>query len=89
MQWCERTPDGSTFPTKLPQSITHERTLVNSEGKLKAFLSAMNSLGPKLGPLLIQPLDFNDAKLSGLGREWAQRLGMKGDSGRREDTRGE
>jgi len=58
-QWRERTPAGFTFAAKLPQSITHERVLVDADGDLKAFLEVMELLGEKLGPLLFQFPYFN------------------------------
>jgi uncharacterized protein YecE (DUF72 family) len=53
-QWRERTPDEFIFAAKVPQSITHEKVLVDDGGDLKAFLGVMELLEPKLGPLLIQ-----------------------------------
>lgn len=35
-QWKERTPEGFTFAVKVPQSITHEKVLVDAEGNLTA-----------------------------------------------------
>ncbi|MBZ5671378.1 MAG: DUF72 domain-containing protein [Acidobacteriia bacterium] len=65
-QWRERTPEGFVFAAKLPQTITHEKVLVDAEGDLKAFLGVMDILGPKLGPLLIQMPYFNKQKFSGV-----------------------
>lgn len=65
-QWRERTPEGFIFAAKLPQSITHEKVLVDAEGDLKAFLGVMDLLGPKLGPLLIQMPYFNKERFSGV-----------------------
>jgi uncharacterized protein YecE (DUF72 family) len=67
-QWRDRTPEGFVFAAKLPQTITHEKVLVNAESDLKAFLGVMDLLGPKLGPLLIQLPYFNKQKFSGLDR---------------------
>lgn len=52
--WAENTPENFLFTAKLPQVITHEKHLANSEKELDEFVSAMRLLGPKLGALLIQ-----------------------------------
>jgi uncharacterized protein YecE (DUF72 family) len=65
-QWRERTPEGFIFAAKVPQSITHEKVLVDAESDLKAFLGVMDLLGPKLGPLLVQLPYFNKQKFNGL-----------------------
>lgn len=57
--WYAKTPEGFLFAAKVPQTITHENVLVNCEGELKKFLSAMDPLGEKLGPLLFQFPYFN------------------------------
>lgn len=65
-QWSERTPSGFTFAAKVPQSITHEKILVDVEQDLAAFLRVMDLLGDKLGPLLFQFPYFNKQKFRGL-----------------------
>jgi len=65
-QWRERTQDGFIFAAKVPQTITHEKVLINSEGDLTEFLGVMDNLGNKLGPLLLQFPYFNLEKFSGL-----------------------
>lgn len=65
--WRERTPDGFLFAAKVPQIITHEKTLVDAEDDLKTFLSVMDGLGDKLGPLLFQFPYFNKQKFRGVG----------------------
>lgn len=57
--WNARTPEGFLFAAKVPQTITHEQVLVDCEAELKRFLSAMEPLGEKLGPLLFQFPYFN------------------------------
>jgi len=52
--WRARTPDGFVFAAKAPQSITHEKILVDCDAEVEEFLAAMEKLGPKLGPLLFQ-----------------------------------
>jgi len=53
-QWKNSTPTGFLFSPKLPKKITHEKKLEDSEANLTYFYSALNKLGPKLGPIAIQ-----------------------------------
>ncbi len=57
--WRERTPPGFIFAAKFPQTITHEKVLVDCSAEVKEFLGVMDLLGDKLGPLLIQFPYFN------------------------------
>lgn len=66
-QWKERTPKGFTFAAKIPQSITHEKMLVDVHKDLNAFLKVMDLLGEKLGPLLFQFPYVNRQKFRSLG----------------------
>ena len=66
-QWRERTPQGFIFAAKVPQTITHEKVLVGAESDLEAFLRVMDTLGDKLGPLLLQFPYFNRQKFRGVG----------------------
>lgn len=52
--WADRTPAGFTFSLKLPQEITHERRLRQSEDLAQQFFERARLLGPKLGPTLMQ-----------------------------------
>src|SRR5436309_13157369 len=52
--WSERTPPGFLFAAKFPQTITHEKLLVECAQECGAFLKVMDRLGDKLGPLLLQ-----------------------------------
>jgi uncharacterized protein YecE (DUF72 family) len=65
-QWRERTPPGFIFAAKAPQSITHEKILVDAEEDMAAFLKVMDLLGDKLGPLLLQFPYFNKQKFRGV-----------------------
>jgi uncharacterized protein YecE (DUF72 family) len=65
-QWRERTPAGFTFAAKVPQTITHEKMLVDVEQDLAVFLRLMDLLGDKLGPLLFQFPYFNRQKFRSL-----------------------
>lgn len=57
--WYSQTPEGFVFAAKVPQTITHEHVLVDCEVEFKKFLAAMEPLGEKLGPLLLQFPYFN------------------------------
>ena|ERR1700739_378464 len=57
--WNAKTPPGFLFAAKVPQVITHEKVLVDSEDDLRHFLETMDALGDKLGPLLFQFGYFN------------------------------
>jgi uncharacterized protein YecE (DUF72 family) len=52
--WDAKTPRGFLFAAKVPQEITHEKVLRNCEQEFKTFLTTMEALGEKLGPLLFQ-----------------------------------
>ncbi len=53
-QWNARTPEGFVFSVKLPQMITHEKVLRDCDAELSEFLTTMEGLGPKLGPMIFQ-----------------------------------
>jgi len=57
--WYVRTPKGFLFAAKVPQTITHEKVLEDCEAEMRGFLSTMELLGEKLGPLLLQFPYFN------------------------------
>lgn len=52
--WNARTPAGFLFSVKVPQTITHDKVLVDCDAELKEFLDTMNILGDKLGPVVFQ-----------------------------------
>lgn len=52
--WAQRTPDDFLFALKLPQEITHERRLRESDDIAAEFFDRARELGHKLGPILIQ-----------------------------------
>ena len=58
-RWKEQTPRGFLFAAKVQQKITHEQVLVDCEQDWKNFLSVMDLLEEKLGPLLFQFPYFN------------------------------
>ncbi len=57
--WNRHTPAGFTFAAKVPRSITHDKVMQDCDEELNEFLSAMDLLGDKLGPLLLQFPYFN------------------------------
>ncbi|HEV2233044.1 MAG TPA: DUF72 domain-containing protein [Terriglobia bacterium] len=57
--WRERTPAGFIFAAKFPRAITHEKILKECAAEVSEFLKAMDLLGEKLGPLLLQFPYFN------------------------------
>jgi uncharacterized protein YecE (DUF72 family) len=52
--WFATTPDDFTFACKVPQSITHQKCLVDCENELHEFIQVMSLLRHKLGPMLLQ-----------------------------------
>jgi uncharacterized protein YecE (DUF72 family) len=52
--WRDRTPPGFGFSLKVPQSITHEKMLLDCRDELAAFLGAARLLGDKLLCCLLQ-----------------------------------
>lgn len=52
--WERRTPPGFIFSAKVPQSITHEKYLVDCKDDVNGFAGLMSRLGDKLGPLVFQ-----------------------------------
>ena len=57
--WARHTPDGFKFAAKVPRAITHEGQLRGVGEQLDVFARAMDPLGEKLGPLLVQlPAEF-------------------------------
>src|SRR5580700_1896984 len=52
--WAAKTPAGFLFSAKVPQEITHEKVLLDCADDLKHFVTTMDALGDKLGPMLFQ-----------------------------------
>ena len=52
--WKQQTPNSFVFSLKFPQIITHVKMLRDCQSETNAFLDRANSLGEKLGPLLLQ-----------------------------------
>lgn len=52
--WHDRTPDDFLLSAKLPREITHDRGMVGCDDLVSQFLTAMEPLGEKRGPLVAQ-----------------------------------
>ncbi|WP_344473526.1 DUF72 domain-containing protein [Nonomuraea monospora] len=65
--WAAQTPEDFRFVIKLPKPITHERRLAGAEEELRAFLEAMEPLGPRVHAFWVQlPGSFSPADLGTL-----------------------
>lgn len=57
--WARHTPPHFRFAAKLPREITHDALLRDSAAPLTEFVTSLEPLGEKLGPLLVQmPAEF-------------------------------
>jgi uncharacterized protein YecE (DUF72 family) len=52
--WSLKTPEDFIFSVKVPQSITHEKVLVDCNAEFTQFVGTMAILGEKLGPMVLQ-----------------------------------
>jgi uncharacterized protein YecE (DUF72 family) len=67
--WAEQTGPEFRFVVKLPRLITHERRLAGVEEPVRAFLDAIEPLGPRAHALWIQlPRSFAPADVGVLSR---------------------
>ena len=57
--WHAKTPPDFIFAAKVPRVITHEKVLVDCDDDWRQFLSTMENLAEKLGPILFQFGYFN------------------------------
>jgi uncharacterized protein YecE (DUF72 family) len=65
--WAEQTAPDFRLVLKLPKAITHERRLADADEPLRAFLAAIEPLGPRAHALWIQlPPSFSPADLGAL-----------------------
>ncbi|MFI7631177.1 DUF72 domain-containing protein [Microbispora rosea] len=65
--WAEQTDPGFRLVVKLPRPITHERRLTGADDDLRAFLDAIEPLGPRAHALWIQlPGSFGPADVGAL-----------------------
>lgn len=61
-EWAAMTPAGFQFAVKVPRTITHDAQLKRTRRVVERFLGEIDSLGARLGPLLVQlppSLSFN------------------------------
>ncbi len=66
-KWHDQTPPNFRFAAKFPQRITHIKRLKEAQADTDLFLSRIQLLGDKLGPLLLQfPPNFNISHFSEL-----------------------
>src|SRR4051812_5423339 len=52
--WAEQVPAGFTFVLKAPQKITHFKRLKECDAEVDYFCNVARTLGPHLGPVLVQ-----------------------------------
>jgi uncharacterized protein YecE (DUF72 family) len=62
--WQRKTPPDFVFAAKAPQSITHEKVLIDCEAEFGEFMHTMDILGEKLGPLVFQFSRFDRWKFA-------------------------
>lgn len=53
-KWRRDLPEGFRFSAKIPRTITHDKALEDCGEELRAFLSVMDHLEDRLGPILFQ-----------------------------------
>ncbi|HEX2615928.1 MAG TPA: DUF72 domain-containing protein, partial [Flavobacteriales bacterium] len=53
-RWAASTPPDFRFAVKMPKAITHERRLAGAGRELMHFLEALEALGERCGPVLVQ-----------------------------------
>ena len=53
-RWADNTPDTFRFCPKLPRTVTHGAELIPQLPTALNFLTLMQGLGPKLGPIFAQ-----------------------------------
>ncbi len=73
--WAKHTPAQFRFAAKLPRAITHEAGLRDTGQAVRDLASALEPLGERLGPLLVQlPAEFtrDDDRFATLARFLAE-----------------
>jgi uncharacterized protein YecE (DUF72 family) len=58
--WAAKTPAEFIFSVKVPQTITHEKILVQCDAEFAQFVDTMSLLRHKLGPIVFQFPYFNN-----------------------------
>ncbi|SCF02843.1 Uncharacterized conserved protein YecE, DUF72 family [Micromonospora chaiyaphumensis] len=67
--WARQTDPGFRFVPKLPKVVTHERRLTGADAELRAFLDAVEPLGPRAHALWVQlPGSFGPGDVPALAR---------------------
>lgn len=67
--WARQTDPAFRFVLKLPRVVTHERRLTGADGELRAFLDAIEPLGPRAHALWAQlPASFGPTDVPALAR---------------------
>lgn len=67
--WARQTDPGFRFVPKLPKVVTHERRLTGADAELRAFLDAVEPLGPRAHTLWVQlPGSFGPGDVPALAR---------------------
>ena len=67
--WARQTDPTFRFVMKLPRIVTHDRCLTDVDAEMRAFLTAMEPLGPRTHAVWIQlPASFGPADLTTLAR---------------------
>jgi uncharacterized protein YecE (DUF72 family) len=56
--------DYPVFSVKVPQTITHDKVLVDCDAEIAEFLETMDILGEKLGPIIFQFPFFSRSEFS-------------------------
>src|SRR5262245_55465250 len=65
--WRDKTPEGFGFALKVPETITHEKLLLDCRKEVDAFLAAARVLEDKLLCCVLQFSYLNKQKFSGQG----------------------
>ncbi|WP_229716100.1 DUF72 domain-containing protein [Mangrovihabitans endophyticus] len=69
VSWAQQTSAGFRFVLKLPRVLTHDRRLTGADAELRAFLHAVEPLGPRAHALWIQlPGSFGPGDVDTLDR---------------------
>jgi uncharacterized protein YecE (DUF72 family) len=67
--WAEQTDPDFRFVLKLPKVVTHERRFAGVEAEMRAFLDAVEPLGPRAAALWVQlPASFGPTDVDALAR---------------------
>lgn len=62
-RWAAQTPEGFRFSLKVPRVITHDLSLVGVAGLMQEFVTVVETLGKKLGVILVQfPPSFDASR---------------------------